>query len=263
MLAVQALATGSKSTRLLWTDAPGVTTYKVLRNVTATPGPQVGTVLAGAGGVFNDHNDPTGLTPGTTYYYWLADQNNVLLTVATAVQTSVAPVKQGLARVVQKAIQNWVVALTGLDPESVMWTQQDASKPLKPFVLLTYWGPMPSSQTQWREQANEALGDIETYMVQVQVFADPPTSDPASVDAFQMAADLRHSFDDPAVVETMNAAGVGIGSVQGVTDLSAALETKFEQRAMLEFGINVGVSTPINVPYTIDTVAPPVGTVTN
>lgn len=263
MLTLQALATGSKSARLLWTDQAGVTTYKVLRNTTATPGPQVGTVLAGAGGIYNDHADPTGLTPATTYYYWLADQNDTLLTAATAVTTAVLPTKEGTVRVVQDAISAWVRGATGFADTNVMWADQQDTKPLKPFVLLTMWGPRPGGITQWREQANEALGDIETYNVQVDVFADPPTNDPASVDAFQVAADLQHSFDDPSVASAFNVAGIGVGEVQGVVDLSVVLETKYEQRAMLEFGVNVGSSFPISVPFTIDTVAPPVGTVTN
>jgi hypothetical protein len=262
MLALQALATGSQSIRLLWAGQAGVTTYKVLRSATSTPGPQVGTVTAGVG-VFNDHNDPTGLTPATTYFYWLADQNNTLLTAPTAVQTMAQPVKAGLVQTVQDAISAWASTASGLPNGQVIWKDQEADKPLKPFILLSAFGPMPGVIAQYREQDNEALGALEGYTVQVQCINDPPDSTGTIRDVFQMAADLLHSLDDPGVASAFNDAGIGTGTVQGITDLSAVLETKFEQRAMLEFMVNVGSSFPITVPYTIDTVAPPVGTVSN
>ena len=234
------MVTGSKSLRLTWTDQPGVSAYQVYRSTTSVqPGSPIATVAPGTQ-VFNDHgngNPATGLTPNTAYWYWVADQNAALLAGPLTATTSPAAVKGPLYKDVQDALSAWVGGVTGFS--SVVWADQNFDKPALPFALLDTFGPTSGGMTSSLEQANEALGQMQTWTVTVQVFTGVPDSSGSVQDAFQYALDLRASQDDPSVTAALSAAGVGIGERQAVQNLSATMETEFQRRAVFDFDINV------------------------
>ncbi len=80
--------------------------------------------------------------------------------------------------------------------------------------------------------------------------------------AMTIAQRLKSSLGANLWRDPLSAAGIGVGTVNDVNDLSAALETRFELRAQFDFYINLasvlGISGPI-----IDTVASVDGTITN
>ncbi len=79
--------------------------------------------------------------------------------------------------------------------------------------------------------------------------------------AMTIAQRLKSSLGMDLWRDPLSAAGIGVGTVNDVNDLSAALETRFELRAQFDFYINLasvlGISGPI-----IDTVASVDGTIT-
>lgn len=80
--------------------------------------------------------------------------------------------------------------------------------------------------------------------------------------AMKIAQRLASSLGQAVYRDALSLAGIGVGTVHDLNDISAALESRFELRVQFDFFINLasvlGVSGPI-----IDTVASVDGTITN
>lgn len=253
----------SKSVQLIWDINTAPTeSYKLYRNTaddfaTAT----LVATIANTIQIYNDY----GLTPDTQYFYWMTrvlEGGESAPGASVAVTTLPTPVLAPTVRDIQDAIQDIVSDVMDLDPEKVIWNDQSGSRPMKPFIVLELVGPLKGAEIQWREQAGEALGDLQRFKVTAQIFTEVPDQGATITEAFQLAVNLRAQLDAPSVRQAMRDAGIGIGEVQDVQNFSGLLETKFERRAMLEFSINVKTTFPITTGYTIDTVSAPTGTVT-
>lgn len=79
------------------------------------------------------------------------------------------------------------------------------------------------------------------------------------LDAWTIAGRLFSSLGMPLLRDTLNLAGIGVGSLHPMQDLSGPMETKFEVRVQFDFFINVDEDTPLTTPI-IDTVTSVDGT---
>lgn len=264
-LTASLMVTGSTSLRLAWADLPGVSSYQVFRATTnAQPGLPLVTVAAGVG-VFNDHGDdlnPKGLLANTLYYYWVEDQTNALIAGPLSATTDKASVKGPMLEDIKDALSAWVLQVTGFDPVSVQWADQEAPKPPAPAAILDMTGPINAGLTASKEKKSEALGNLEQWAVSIQVYTKVVDPNKILTDAMQYVRDLRASMFDPAVTGALNDAGIGIADIQATQNLSTALETGFERRGVLDFDINIRYVYPLTPPVTIESVTPITSTVT-
>ncbi len=240
-------ATGSQQARLQWTDPAGATGFQIWQNIvdvfgTATalnPNPAIGDE------VYNVH----GLTPVTDYYFWIVPTGGTE-SASVKVTTDAAPVRQPDERALRKALVDWAKAGSRLE---VIWLDQNGPRPPKPYVGLNIFGPRKEASTDYPTDKGEAISGMRAYTVSVHAYVNPPEFDTTHPDASQILGDLTNFLEHPDALDALNEAGIGVGEVNSVQDVSSALETKFERHFNFDFEIHVASKMPIQV-QTVETV---------
>jgi hypothetical protein len=162
---------------------------------------------------------------------------------------------------IQDALQAWASSVVGAQIP-VIWALGGGTRPEKPFVTLNIRGPIKVPAIDHLEDDLKTLGGSRQYTVTCEVLTAVQDSTLKWEDAMQYAANLVASLDDPAIDDLLYAAGIGVGEIFVVQDLSQLLDTKFERRASFDFHINVASNYTIADLPVIETVKAPVGILT-
>jgi hypothetical protein len=117
---------------------------------------------------------------------------------------------------------------------SVIWTEPNAPRPSIPYVGLKFLtGPVKLGHTDVISHVQDDEFVVEgqrTISLSVIVYG---------TGAHQIAVNLHASLELPSVLEQLRAGGIAIWNEGQVSDISAALETGFEERS--NFDVLMGV----------------------
>jgi len=124
---------------------------------------------------------------------------------------------------IKTALFNW--ANSNSSGMTVVWSDQAAPRPTRPYVLLKLSGAYHvAGNDELRPNQTTAIYDVVGHrrmILKVQVGGD-------SIQ--QKAHDLNFSLGKPSVLSTLRASGISISSPGDMINLTEYLETKFEER---------------------------------
>jgi hypothetical protein len=170
------------------------------------------------------------LASETEYHFWILaeDADGELSDEETTTATTAATTQDFEVSAVENAIYEWAVDNFG--DYAVVWDKQDGTRPGRPFVMLGM-NSSPNFGGQDHMRGSRICGN-RMLMVSVNVYADD--------EVMQKTLDLRTSLFSPAVIEKFDLAGIGIGEINGVTNISELLDNRtWEKRAQFDFGVIV------------------------
>lgn len=131
---------------------------------------------------------------------------------------------------ISNAIYDWITGVTGV---KAIFSMQDGPVPPKPYIEINVLtGPMKlGGQDDLRRDGEEfTLTGPRNLMCSINVHG---------AEAFDILSKAHDSLDDPAVIDSLEAAGLTVIDEGNPTDLSELQETHFETRFQMdvEFGL--------------------------
>jgi hypothetical protein len=144
---------------------------------------------------------------------------------------------------IQAAIFQWVTS--ELSGETVVWADQAAPRPARPFVTLKLRGPFRDlGGDEIRHTGTEGAFEIvghRRFTVSVQTVGGNVAV------AQQLAIDLNTSLGKPSVLAALRAANISVSDEGDVQNLTAFLDTQFEARFAFDVSILVVSSSGDNL----------------
>ncbi len=146
------------------------------------------------------------------------------------------PVGSGFdIKAIKKALYDFATAALPQGPAldqkwTIAWkNDKDAPRALKNFCELRLVGPYKPGMDDQSHQP--LISGSRRFTISVQTYSDDPD------EAFAKASDLQSALEIPELGGILEAAGIGVGQINEVQDLSAVLDNEWEQRAFFDFEI--------------------------
>lgn len=224
---IAAVAESPNSIRVTWEDSDG-TSYVVYGGISPTFGLSS---IRGAAPAGQQALVVRGLNADTLYRFWVfaLGQEPSISDVPVAVSATTeeaSPADAMNVTAVRRAIHDFLLGATVLPDECIYWRDEDTLKGGKPFLLLHLAGPVKLGKSDFVQEQDQQ-GQREFTLV-VEARSDEKE------EAMQLALDVQAAFDDPLLVEVLDAQNIAVMAVDPAQDITVPLETKYEQRIRFE-----------------------------
>lgn len=137
------------------------------------------------------------------------------------------------------ALYTWFSETSGI---TTIWSEQSGPRPKRPYATLkVVSGAAKIGGEDNLRQASSGrfvLNGPRTFALRCQVYGE---------NALTILNEVRDSLDDPLIVEQLDESGIAIVDDGNPSDITEALETYFEQRAVLDVMLQINTERPTKV----------------
>lgn len=150
----------------------------------------------------------------------------------------------------RRAIIAWVAAGTGIDASKIIWGDQTAPRPAKPYATILFPSlTMPGLSDDTEQTFNASTQAVERrssgprlITAQIDVYSDPATS-ANSAEAAELMTNTVDLLQTVSVRDSFRAAKIGVISQTAVQRMDEQLGERWERRAMAEVTFSYSAET--------------------